>query len=301
MIGAFHLTKSSQELETKMLKWPERSRRSIAAFFTRWNDIDVFVEDTAKFAKNLYIALVNRALAGKSEVTTVIPLGDREKVLQACSLDSNPSNRHRIYLIDGDLDLAAGIPAPNIKRLFRHNLYHLENYFICEDALLTVLHEENPRYEIEALRAILNFEGWLTSIEPLVNLFEVFGLTKLIDPSLPTISLGVGSFTTNSKLEALDTGKIATFCSQRITELEARTSAAVVTTAKLQVTTAMSNFQNPIDIVSAREFLFPLLRSWISTQGLRVPATESFFFRLAKNCSIDRHEDFVNAVSEAAA
>lgn len=281
-----------------MLKWPERARRSIATFFVKWNDFDVFVEDTAKHANSVYTVFISRVTGGNCKVDKVIPLGDRKKVIDAATADTTLGGRRRIYLIDGDLDLIAGISPPTLSRLYAHRVYHLENYFLCEEALVQILHEENPRLTAAEVRTKLEYASWQQDAKPLLYLFRTFGLTRLLDPSLPTISLGIGSFATNNKI---DEAKIKAFCLARVADLESRFPKPDVDAAKSQVDTALVRFEAHTDVISAREFLLPALRWWIAGRGLQLPAgKESLLFRLSKTCAFERHTGLVNAIKACA-
>jgi Protein of unknown function (DUF4435) len=281
-----------------MLKWPDKARRSLAIFFVKWNDFDVFVEDTARYSNTLYTAFISRIVEGHCKVEKIIPLGDRAKVISAAAADKVLGGRRRIYLIDGDLDLVAGLELPVAERMFVHRVYHIENYFLCEEALVHVLHEENPRLSEGDVKAQLDFAGWITEIQPLFKLFQVFGLTRDIDPSLPTIKLGIGSFSTNSKIDPI---KIDSFCATRLADLATRSTTMEMTRAQQRITDAIANFSNSTDWVSFREYLYPILRSWISSRGLQLPsAKESLMVRLAKVSSIERHKDLVIAVTKCA-
>lgn len=281
-----------------MLDWHIRTKKSIAAFFVKWNDIDVYVEDTAKFAKTLYISLLRRMLKDGSQISNIYPLGDRKRVVDAALADIAHGGRRRIYLIDPDLDLIAGLPVPQAPRLFVHRVYHVENYLLCEAALCEILHEENPRFSSAEIAARLDFGGWLNYASPLLKLFETFALTRHLDPSLKTIGLGVGQFQTNHQL---DHNKIAAFCATRQADLTSRHSAQAVATAQAAVANTISAVDRYQDLISARDFLFPTLKWWVAARGLQWPSgKEGVLVRLAKLCSLSRHAEMVTSIAACA-
>lgn len=281
-----------------MLKWSTRAQKAVSVFFVKWNDIDVFVEDTAMHAKSVYVSLIGRALGGNSKVSEVFPLGDRQRVIDACQADTKTTGRNRIYLIDGDLNLVSGTDVPSHKRLYMHKVYHVENYFICEFAMVTILQEENPRFTLNEISEKLAFNDWVSQIAPLRNLFLTFGISRLIDPSLPTIKLGVDLFTDAKK--KLDGQKIVEFCTERLEHLRARSTQQSIDVATQSVTVSIERHQTYLDTISAREYLFPLLRRWIGSKHLKIPSgNSSLFYRLSKVCLLDRHIDLVQAVKMA--
>jgi len=235
---------------------------------------------------------------GRAKVTAIFPLGDKKSVLDACAADTASNGKNRIYLVDGDLELISAIPSPKIPRLYTHEVYHLENYFICESALVAVLHEENPRYSEEEISIRLNFADWILEIQPLLYLFRVFGLSRILEPALPTIKLGIGSFATANRIDEV---KIRSFCATRVGHLEGKFPQASVDAAKTQVDQVVAGKNRKQDLISAREYLLPSLRWWVASKGLQLPAgKESLLFRLSKKCSLDAHQNLVIAICETA-
>jgi hypothetical protein len=281
-----------------MLKWPTRAQRAVASFFVKWNDVDVFVEDTAKYASTVYTQFLGRILDGRASVTSIFPLGDKISVIEACAADTSVGGRNRIYLVDGDLDLISAIPPVNLPRLYTHAVYHLENYFICEDALIGVLHEENPRFNEEEVRVRLDFSGWVREIQPFLYLFRVFGISRILDPSLATVKMGVGMFATSNKI---DLEKVRAFCKDRVELLEKNFPKEDVDKAKSSVDGVVEKKARQQDLVSAREYLLPCLRWWVASKGLQLPAgKESLLFRLSKRSSLEPHSELVAAICATA-
>lgn len=283
------------------LQWSQSARRAMSIFYTKWNDIDVFIEDTAAHAESLYAVIINRLLDGKAHVKKVFPLGGRAKVVEACRQDTSPDGRPRIYLIDGDLDLLAGVSEPEVPRLFQHRVYAIENYLLCEDALVELLHEENPRCSIETIKQKLNYKEWVNSVAGVFDLFVIFGASKILTPELPTISLTIGAFISGSPISYLDIEKINDFCTRRRLEILAIVDEDTLEATKEAVIKRIEAAQCPFDIVAGRDFIFPLLRFWIKGVGLSLKATnETMQLRLAKVVSFDRHSEYREAVRRTA-
>ena len=179
-----------------------------------------------------------------------------------------------------------------------HQVYHVENYFLCEIALIAVLQEDNPRFTPEEIATKLAFHEWAAQMEPLRNLFLTFGISRLIDPSLITIKLGIDLFTDDQK--KLDGHKIRNFCIERLEYLRARNTQQSIDIATKTVTDAIQSHGTYFDAIAAREYLFPLLRRWIVSKKLKITAgNDSLFYRLSKVRSLDRHIDLVQAVRMA--
>lgn len=284
-----------------MLAWPAKAKKAMSVFFLKWNDIDVYVEDTAKATKSLYVALINNALNGKCKVAEVFPLGDRKAVISACNADQIIGGRPRIYLIDGDLDLIAGITPPRMSRMFVHDVYAFENYLFCQDALVQILHEENSKFSLEDIKNAIDFRGFSGELDLLLNLFVTFGLTRIFDPSLQTINLGIGQFL-NAAKSGLDAQKISAFCSSREQELLRITTKEKLQAEEKKIRKRVSKLRFSMDAVAAREFLFPLFQIRRTAAKLKISASkDALQMRLAKSVDLTTHRKFVSALAEAAA
>ena len=83
-----------------MILYSKKAKLGYAFLYRHYNDIDVYVEDTTCVA--MWENLLAVIIAGRCRLTRVIQLGGRKNVLDACKNDQQPSNRRRIYIIDGD-------------------------------------------------------------------------------------------------------------------------------------------------------------------------------------------------------
>jgi hypothetical protein len=283
-----------------MLAWPAKAKKAMSVFFVKWNDIDIYVEDTAKSTKSLYVALINNALNGKCKVTEIFPLGDRKSVIDACRADQLPGGRPRIYLIDGDLDLIAGVRPPSLTRLFAHHVYALENYLFCKDALTQLLHEENSKLSLEEVEQTIDFSSFFKDAAVLQELFIVFGLTRIFDPSLPTISLGIGQFL-NRTQNGLDAAKVKNFCSSREQELLKVTTKAKLQAEEKKMRDRILKLRGATDVIAAREFLFPYFQIRRAAVKLKISASkDTQQMRLAKTVDLTTHRGLISALTKAA-
>jgi len=283
-----------------MLTWSSAARKTMSAFFIKWNDIDVYVEDTAKYVNSLYVALLNRAMDGKCKVENVYPVGNRSLVLDACARDQIEGGRPRIYLIDGDLDLVANVPTPSLSRLHSHHVYAVENYLFCQRAIITILHEENPKFKIDEIERIFDFNGFWMELAPIAELFVWFGMTRIIDPSLPTIKIGIAEFYQSQQSQILDPKKITTFCTNRKNELLTKCSQRELEKHEERIRNGIKRFPRHIDVVAAREFLFPVLKYWVQKKEFKFQLkNDSLFIRLAKAVDMQPYGKFLEALKTA--
>ena len=126
-----------------MLRRGLLARKAKALFYHKFNDVDIYVEDTGLGAKKLYEIVFGRVFEGRYRVAEIFPLGGRQAVIDKCKGDSLDSERPRVYVIDGDLELMIGVKARKDKRLVVLSRYCIENYLVDELAALSILDEED--------------------------------------------------------------------------------------------------------------------------------------------------------------
>ncbi|MBI5006798.1 MAG: DUF4435 domain-containing protein [Nitrosomonadales bacterium] len=282
--------------------WPDAAKKALSVFYSSWNDIDVFVEDTASYAETFYIALINNALQGKAKVNKVFPLGDKNAVVSACQGDTQKSARRRIYLIDGDLDFVCGKPAVRHPRMYQHAAYAIENYLITEKAITNILHEENSAISEQDVRNLFDFGNWIAELSDLTELFVCFAMTWLIAPEYKTVKFGIGPFLKKvNGRDELDSNKVAAFCSARRAELVTASTAAKVDTTEVHIRQQLLG-KRLTDYVAAREFLFLPMKVRATKLGMRLSCSpESMYVRMAKATDLlHSHPHFVSALMNTA-
>ncbi|MBH8765645.1 hypothetical protein I5J57_24485 [Pseudomonas aeruginosa] len=92
-----------------MLERSPAARVAMAAFFTQYNDLDVYIEDTAEGYTKIFANVLSRAMSANISLDRVFPLGERRRVIDAArrELESNVERR-AVYIVDGDLYLMCG-------------------------------------------------------------------------------------------------------------------------------------------------------------------------------------------------
>ncbi len=149
-----------------MIEYPERSRRAIARLFSRYNDVDIYVED--KSYVGVYERLFQRALRGRVNITKVIPLGPKSVVLDEASKDLSPNGKPRLYIVDGDLDLIAFGRQKSYPHLYRLNVYSLENVLMEQSALIQYCAFAAPGHSSGACAGAVQPEKLLEDLSTLV-------------------------------------------------------------------------------------------------------------------------------------
>lgn len=282
-----------------MIQWPKRALGAVRKLFEPLQDIDVFVEDAND--EVFYTQLLKRVAGDRVRLARVFALGNRQAVVAKASAhdqDARPS----VFLIDGDLEWVNGLPLPSeAPFLYRLDAYCIENLLLCDKAAAKVLMEEQVLTEDESHRR-LDFQSWKASVQkPLVDLFSAFATLHQWDPSQPTVSIGVGSLCTTHK-----TNKVTTLSSKKVEQRRVETlyraaNATDETTVNKKyedIRTRALALPTPLDIVSGKDFLLPLLGFLLQAHGCRI-RSKVLRYRLALACDLERFSGMREAMERA--
>ncbi|MDW1824034.1 DUF4435 domain-containing protein [Vibrio sp. Vb0937] len=280
-------------LERKLI-----SKRAKAVFYTEYNDIDIFIEDTAVGYKKLFNKLISRYFKDEFTISDIFPLGGRDQVIKACKDDQIARGRPRIYIVDGDLYLLTG-EQQTLKGLYVLPRYCIENHLICPNSITHLLEEEDPDKDYEHLAQKLDYEGWIQSTkDSLLNLFVEYAVAKKLTPHLQTVQYGYRGLISSGD-GSVDNDKVE----QRITQLSTEVK-SIVTKEEYDMTRAdissKVNYANEdlLKYVSAKDILFPLLMLRMQrTVKFKVPNL-TVKHRLSNTCPVDTFEglkDHINA------
>lgn len=244
-----------------MLNRNLKSKISRAVFFDEYNEIDIYIEDTAKGYKKLFLKLLQRILGEQYKIENIFPLGGRGEVLQACSSDQESRDRARIYIIDGDLYLLAGeTDDVHLKGLFVLPRYCIENHLLCELSLLNIMDEEETDKSFETIENLFNFEGWVDAVKVhLVDLFIEYAVAKKIAPTVQTVAFGYSGLVSSNSGE-VDSSKV----DLRI--LDVKTAVIEIAgqysyeSTKHEIKQLVAHDKNSLlSVVSGKDILMPLL------------------------------------------
>jgi hypothetical protein len=280
--------------------WSASASESIGLLYRGLQPIEVYVEDSNSEA--FYLELLNRMIAGEDMIKKIIPLHGRSHVLKVCEEYSDPNPA--IFLIDGDLDLLLGARETGYRNLFQLRSYCIENYLFCSIAARELIAEGSG---VTLREQALSKEEWAdfcsSVLSSLKELFVVFAAARKVKPDLKTVSHGLAAiltqrgrgerpFVDREKIEILKSD-IAGECIKAIGEVAWR--------SELQVVHDYGSNLHPLDVVSGKDFLLPMLSFLIRAKGCGSMSTASLMFKLAKYCSLDRLDELKTALAEVLA
>lgn len=279
-----------------MLKWPDRAKPAIRSLFASLQDVEVYVEDTND--EVFYRALLQRATGKHVRIARVFGLGGREAVINAATKYDHAS-KPALFIIDGDLDWVRGTPPPISARWFhRHSAYCVENILICPLSIASLVSEELV-LSFEDAEKRIGFEAWVNSIEkPLSDLFSAYATANEFCPHLTTVSTGVGVMCTPNRSKTppvLDPIKVDTEKQQLLASVENIVAKPSILEYCNNVQMRISNLPFPLDAVSGKDFLLPLLHFHLQSLGIRIKK-DSLRLRLAKMCAQEKLNDLEEAI-----
>lgn len=282
-----------------MLKWPERAKSALRKLFEPLQDIDVYVEDINDEA--FYRCLLSQATKGKVKVARVFSLGGRKPVIDA-AMAYDQNTRPALFIIDGDFPWVKGELEPTVIGLHCHDAYCIENHLLCEKALSLVLSQEIVISEEEASER-LQFDIWRQSISgPLLDLFSAFATVHDLDPTVPTVSQGVGNMCIKRRSTSITELDISKVNRARESALKAAENASTpAATAKLykRFLNRLESLPDPLLAISGKDFLLPLLDFHLQSLGCRIKR-RSLRVRLASAGDISRFSKLADSLIHAA-
>lgn len=239
-----------------MIKYSNSVLKGYAYLYRPYNDIDVFIEDET--CKNMWITLINKVLEGIAKIVTVFPLGGKNTVIDACEKDKDYTHP-KIYIIDGDFDFIFKKP-PKLERLFRLNVYCIENLLFSENAILEVaFHSVTNIPKIELYKKI-NFSRLANELrEKFKELFINYLIIYRSGCSLKNVGINIVNFIKiNRKCIKISEEKIFTCINENNIILNQKYGSNDVSKIRQDVIRILNQKKVEIlQIISGKEILLP--------------------------------------------
>ncbi|EKF9139808.1 DUF4435 domain-containing protein [Vibrio cholerae] len=244
-----------------MLNRNLKARVAKATFYKEYNDIDIFIEDTAHGYKKLFSKLIQRILSPNYKVENVFPLGGRLEVLESCKNDQEPRNRARLFIIDGDLYLLCGeTECTELKGLYILPRYCIENHLICTESIISILEQEDPDKNYEELEEGFNYSGWVSlNKDKLIDLYLEYAIAKKIAPSLQTVAFGYSKLISSNSGD-VDPVKVGNRISTLKSQIIQISGQDLYDTTRIQISNLIKYDEDSLlRFISGKDMLMPLL------------------------------------------
>ncbi|MCA6953717.1 DUF4435 domain-containing protein [Pectobacterium polaris] len=271
------------------------AKKARSVFFENQNTIDIYIEDTAIGYKKIYKCILNRMLQGRFLINDVFPLGGKNAVIQSWENDKNKRNRPQLHIVDGDIELLGGIRRCEIG-LYTLPYYCIENIFVCEQALLDILVEEDPEKERNELSDLFDFSEWNNSnIEPLISLFIVYYLTRKYTPTIPSINYNIKNLVKDNT-GIVDKVKVESRILELENEIKKVITHEIIEKEKESLLIAIDGSLDIKKYISGKDYLLPLIitrmKSIVNTRVSNITLKH----RISQRCDLkdlNDLEDFI--------
>lgn len=281
------------------LSWSTKGKLAKSIFYNNFNDIDIYVEDTALGVKKFYKEFFSRVFEGKYRIEAVFPLGDKHTVIQECIKNQNEGGRRRIYIVDGDLDLLTGNNPKMLKRFYALKRYSIENYLIDENAIIAILDEENIERSADDIKIDFDFSNWIKeNEEPLFELFVIYAIAKELCPDLATVSYKINQLV-SSNTGVIDISKIEDRKNSIQQEILKIISAKDLSDFKETILERVnSSGTKKIHYISGKDYIFPLLMMKMKSITHIRSDKKVIQQRLARKCDITELSECVGCLCD---
>jgi len=264
-----------------VVRYSPSAAQALAYLKRPYNDIDIFVEDTA--GHNMWLVLLRRVLPKRVRLTSVNQLGGRANVLKACKLAQNGIKRKQLYIIDADFDYLLNKRKPKLKHLYRIRAYCIENLLMREAALVQVGLSAMSNATEAQIASSLQFGRWYGTVsKQLAPLFCTYAVAHQLAPQHHTVSFAVGKLLTHQRGKAeLDSLKVIRRC-REIARLVVKAVGYQPFLDTMNIMRARSARLSPVQTISGKDYLFPILHIWLRRQIACRGTIEELKVRLAE-------------------
>ncbi|UTV37664.1 DUF4435 domain-containing protein [Ensifer adhaerens] len=239
-----------------MIKYSARAAKALGYLKRRYNDIEVYVEDTS--SPNMWIRLLESLLPLGTQLKSVNLLNGRKGVLDACRIDQGDDGRKKLYIIDGDFDFLHNRAKPRLKFLHRLPSYCVENLLshelIVQDAAFTCCTRTTTREIVDKIKNVLGDKENLVR-----TLFAIYATSEKLKTGVRTVKYGVHRLLSNvGGQDVLDETKLKSRIVE-ITRAAIRVAGALQFSRLRKVLLARAQTLPLEKVVSGKDFLFPLV------------------------------------------
>ncbi|WP_426993964.1 DUF4435 domain-containing protein [Methylomonas sp. CM2] len=270
---------------------PERSLAAKSAksvLFEDFNDIDIYIEDTAEGYEKIFKELFSRVFQGHYKVSKVFPLGDRCAVVREHRKQCSNLKRPTLFVVDGDLFLMQENRLRSERGLFVLPCYCVENILLDIDQIYQLLNEESHVIDRDELIHKFNYTEWLEdNYTHLLYLFIEYGISFTLTPELQTVSYPITKLVSSDK-GIVDKDKIEKRIKYLGNEVSRKVSHEKIDAVRKKIESIVPiNHDSLYVYVSAKDYLLPLLLTRFRTITKSKATNINIKLRLAIRCNVE--------------
>lgn len=282
-----------------MIRRSDAANYAKASFYTAFNDIDVFVEDTANESRKVYVEILSRVFGNKVLISQIFPIGSKPTVLKRCRADQEDRERPALYIVDGDYDCFSDGSAEVLQRLYRLRRYCIENYLIDPVAVIDVLNDDSLDLDETGIREELDLHSWLKCIAPSLSMIVLALIaSNKKQCGMSTVRLDLNQIQGEFR-DHIDPEKSIVLVEGYRLAIDGRWGIGSYEALVAELKASIGERDEDIFLryMSAKAVLMPLLRSRIKRRAGVDVDYPRFRVRLARRCDVSEFADMPAAVS----
>jgi hypothetical protein len=173
-----------------MISYTARAARALGFLKGHYNDIEIFVEDTAGHA--IWLRLMRNLLPENIAIESVNLMGGKKNVIEDCRRDQNDDGRRRLYIIDADFDFIIGKNKPKLKHLYRLKEYCIENTLLHPKCIARVCADYDLSISIKNIVNKMEYDKMIGAHEALLrSLFIAYAASQEVGAGIETVSFSI--------------------------------------------------------------------------------------------------------------
>ncbi|MGO4813349.1 DUF4435 domain-containing protein [Cupriavidus sp. 2MCAB6] len=284
-----------------MIDIPERSsaaKIATSVLYEDFNDVDIYIEDTALGYEKIFNILLTRLLADQVTITKIFPLGSRQEVIKRAH-ESESRGRREVYLVDGDLYLMTGEFEVLPKNVVPLHVYCIENFLVDSHSIVNCMDDEDPEQSYDVLREKLAYEKWKeASLDALRSLFIIYAAAHALRSGIPTTSRKKEDFVANGSGD-LDQRKICAVVDEIRNALILQFGSECVQSTIDAINARIDHSRCFIGTyVSAKNYTLPIIFQRMRAITKITSPHLALKIRLAKSCDLEMLHPLGRAISD---
>lgn len=282
-----------------MIKYSPVAARALGYLKRFYNDLDIYVEDTA--SQSMWVRILEAVVPSHLRIASVNMLGGRDAVLKACGLDQADDGRRKLYVIDADFDFLLGRKKPKLKHLYRLRAYCVENLLISERSLTEVsLDCDGSISRIQAI-AKVDFNVTIKQCGDMFRkLFCIYATAHALNSGIRTTKFSVRKLFRNVQNSlSVSPEKVFLRCKEIIVDLCKRYRASVVARIRKEISTRSMSMSTAM-IVSGKDYLLPFIHVYLCKKCGLTGTPETLKARLAREYTPDLEPYFARRIRSLA-
>lgn len=273
--------------------YSSRGEEALPLLYEDLQDIFIFVEDSS--LKEFYNTLLRNILENENvSFYSIIPFHDKNHINHYAQVHSEVNY---CFIVDGDFDYLFHSP-PLDPRVLQLSKYCIENYLIDGKEIEVIAQEQLYSTPIEEVRDRLQWAEFVNSISRHVRpLYKTYAVCYLLSSGIKNVKSGLRPLCVNGNKLSKD--HILQEKKRVALELLKKFDKEEVKNAMIQANNVIEQLDSPLDVISGKAILLPLLAGRLCSIGCGTLKAHSLQIRLLNRLAPTAFEDIRRHIQAA--